>query len=72
MENNTFKMNDLLADMRSIESCSREDAWPTQFTNKNEIPVPINLIMVYSNIHLRLLVIRSKKDISIFLVLHFE
>ncbi|XP_022161111.1 peroxisomal targeting signal 1 receptor isoform X2 [Myzus persicae] len=36
MVNDTFKMDDLLADMRSIEGCSREDAWPTQFTKKIE------------------------------------
>ncbi|KAL5235713.1 hypothetical protein ACI65C_003122 [Semiaphis heraclei] len=36
MGNDTFKMDDLLADMRSMESRSREDAWPKQFINKIE------------------------------------
>ncbi|CAH1738145.1 unnamed protein product [Aphis gossypii] len=36
MENDTFKMDDLLANMRGIEGCSSENAWPTQFTKKIE------------------------------------
>ncbi|XP_026821108.1 peroxisomal targeting signal 1 receptor [Rhopalosiphum maidis] len=36
MENDTFKMDDLLANMRGIEGCSSEDAWPTQFTKRIE------------------------------------
>ncbi|XP_060876872.1 peroxisomal targeting signal 1 receptor isoform X1 [Metopolophium dirhodum] len=38
VENDTFKMDDLLTDMRSIEGSSRENAWPTQFTKKFEKP----------------------------------
>jgi len=41
MENDTFKMDDLLANMRGIEGCSSENAWPTQFTKKIEKQVPI-------------------------------
>lgn len=29
-------MDDLLAEMRSAESCSCEDTWPTQFAEKIE------------------------------------
>ncbi|KAF0748464.1 peroxisomal targeting signal 1 receptor isoform X1 [Aphis craccivora] len=36
MENDTFKMDDLLANMRGIEGCSSENAWPTQFTKNIE------------------------------------
>lgn len=34
-ETDTFKMDDLLAEMRVAEG-SLEDAWPTQFANKIE------------------------------------
>lgn len=45
MGNDTFKMDDLLADMRSMESRSREDAWPKQFINKIEKQVSILMIL---------------------------
>jgi len=50
MGNDTFKMDDLLADMRSMESSSREDAWPTQFINKVEKQVSI-LTILLNNIY---------------------
>lgn len=46
LENDTFKMDDLLNDMRGIEGCSRENAWPAQFTKNIEKQVSILKIFV--------------------------
>lgn len=48
-ETETFKMDDLLAEMRSAESCSQENTWPTKFTKKIEKQVSIYKKMAIIN-----------------------